>query len=70
MRASGHFTGIMEFGFERSECETRIVSADDPGRIKELVKATERDCYVTNTLRRASKVYGHIFLNGEALMAA
>ncbi len=64
----GHFVAISGYGFDEIKFETKITSLDRPEKIKELALAAERDCYVTNTLRRACPVYGRVFLNGELLI--
>jgi len=68
MSVKGHFVRLPGRGFDEIEYETRIVSPENPDRIKELVVAAEHDCYVTNTLKHACKVGGRIFLNGMPLM--
>ncbi len=49
---------------------TKIVSRESVERIRELAIAVERDCYVTNTLKRACRVTGKVFLNGELVSRA
>jgi len=66
--AVGHYVGIAGEGFDQIEYEVRITSAETPERIKELASAAASDCYVTNTLKRSSKVTGRVILNGKNLM--
>lgn len=68
MKVTGHFTAFPGYGYDAIEYETRIKSQAAPEDIKNLVKAAEEDCYVTNTLKRACNLTGRIFLNGEPLM--
>ncbi|MBI3023785.1 MAG: hypothetical protein HYY68_08725 [Thaumarchaeota archaeon] len=68
MSVEGHFVAMPGYPFEEVKFETRIGSRENPGRIKELAKATEHDCYVTNTLKRACRVSGRVFLNGELIL--
>lgn len=68
MKVTGHFTAVPGHGFDEIEYETHIQSAESQEKIRELVKAAEGDCYVTNTLKHACKLAGHILLNGETLM--
>jgi len=63
----GRFVGLSGYGFDEIEYEARITSQEAPEKIKELSSAAAKDCYVTNTLRCACKVTGHVFLNGEHL---
>jgi len=66
--AVGHYVGIAGKGFDKIEYEVRVTSPESPERIKELASAAASDCYVTNTLKRSSKVTGRVILNGENLM--
>ena len=59
-RPGGYFDEILY--------ETRIVSPEPEDKIKGLVNLAEHDCYVTNTLSRAAKLQGTIFLNGSKIM--
>ncbi len=59
-RPGGYFDEILY--------ETRIVSSEPEDKIRELVNLAEHDCYVTNTLSRAAKLQGTIFLNGTKIM--
>jgi uncharacterized OsmC-like protein len=68
MKVTGHFIAIPGYGFEEIEYETHIQSSEPPEKIKDLVRAAESDCYVTNTLKHVCKLGGHIFLNGVSLM--
>lgn len=54
--------------FDEVQYETRIVSAENEDTVKKLVKLAEHDCYVTNTLSKAAKLHGTIFLNGNKIM--
>jgi len=60
--------GVSGYGFDEIEFEARISSQEPPERIRELARAAANDCYVTNTLKRACRVHGRIFLNGEHLV--
>jgi len=44
-----------------------IKSPEPKEKIKELAIAAASDCYVTNTLKRSSRVTGKVFFNGEPL---
>jgi uncharacterized OsmC-like protein len=66
--AVGHFTGLPGYGFDEIEYEVRIASSETRRRIQELALAAAGDCYVTNTLKRSSKVTGRVQLNGEELI--
>lgn len=68
MSVEGHFVAMSGYGFDEIRFETKIVSRESPEKIKELALAAERDCYVTNTLKRACRVSGRVFLNGILLM--
>lgn len=68
MSVEGHFVAMSGYGFDEIRFETKIVSVESPEKIKELALAAERDCYVTNTLKRACPVSGRVFLNGELLV--
>ncbi len=69
MSVLGHYTSISGYGFDEIEYEARITSQKEtPETIKRLAKAASDDCYVTNTLKRACRVKGHVFLNGEPLL--
>lgn len=68
MSVEGHFVAMSGYGFDEIRFETKIVSRESPEKIKELALAAERDCYVTNTLKRACRVTGSIFLNGELVL--
>jgi len=63
----GHFVSLPGHPFDEIVFETKIVSPENSERIKELAKAAENDCYVTNTLKRACRIVGRIFLNGQLL---
>lgn len=63
----GHFLSLPGHPFDEIVFETKIVSPENAERITELAKAAENDCYVTNTLKRACRVSGKIFLNGQLL---
>jgi uncharacterized OsmC-like protein len=65
--AVGRYVGLSGYGFEEVEYTVRIGSKESPEEIGKLASAAAGDCYVTNTLRRACKVVGHIFLNGNHL---
>ncbi len=65
--AIGHYVAISGHGFDEIEYEVRITSPEPRERIKELAAAAAHDCYVTNTMKRACKVSGHVSLNGEHL---
>jgi uncharacterized OsmC-like protein len=67
VEAVGRFVGLSGYGFEEVEYTVRIESAESPEEIGKLASAAAGNCYVTNTLRRACKVVGHIFLNGNHL---
>ncbi len=67
-RRGGRVAGVPNRGFEEIHYEIRIQSPDPPERVKELVDEAERHCYVLQTLRRAAKVVGRVFLNGALLM--
>jgi uncharacterized OsmC-like protein len=67
MTVLGRFVGLSGYGYDEIEYEARITTREPPERIKELSSAAANDCYVTNTLKRACKVTGHIFLNGTHL---
>jgi len=67
MNAIGRFVGLSGYGYDEIEYEARITSQEPPEKIKELSASAANDCYVTNTLKRACKVTGHIILNGEHL---
>ncbi len=68
MSVIGHYVGVSGYGFDEIEFEARISSLEPPERIRELARAAANDCYVTNTLKRACRVHGRIFLNGEHLV--
>ncbi|MBI3115882.1 MAG: OsmC family protein [Thaumarchaeota archaeon] len=68
MSVEGHFVAMSGYGFDEIRFETKIVSRESPEKIKKLALATEGDCYVTNTLKRACPVSGRVFLNGEPLI--
>src|SRR5260370_4172801 len=67
MNVVGRFVGLSGYGYDEIEYEARITAQEPPERIRELSSAAANDCYVTNTLKRACKVTGHIFLNGTHL---
>ena len=66
--AVGRYLAMPGMGFDGVEYEVRIRSPEPPDKISELAQAAAGDCYVTNTLRRSSKVVGKVILNGEHLM--
>ncbi len=68
MSVLGHYTSISGYGFDEIEYEARITSQETPETIERLAKAASDDCYVTNTLKRACRVKGHVFLNGKPLL--
>jgi uncharacterized OsmC-like protein len=41
-----------------------IQSPEKPDVIKELAQKSAEDCYVTQTLKKACEVRGHLILNG------
>ncbi len=47
--------------------EVRVTSPESDEAIKGLARAAAEDCYVTNTMKRACKVTGLVFLNGRKL---
>jgi uncharacterized OsmC-like protein len=63
--AVGHYVGLGGYGFDEVEYDVRLVSPEPREKIGKLASAAATDCYVTNTLKHACKVSGHIFLNGE-----
>ncbi len=67
VEAVGRYTGLSGRGFDEIDYEVRITSVESPEIIGKLAYAAAGDCYVTNTLKRACKVKGRIFLNGEHL---
>ncbi len=69
MSVKGHFNPFPGNGYETIEFETRIRSKEPPSRVLELAQRAEHECYVTNTLKRAARVSGRVFLNGEPLVS-
>jgi uncharacterized OsmC-like protein len=63
----GRYLAIAGEGFDQVDYEVRISSPESPDRIKELARAAASDCYVTNTLKRSSRVSGIIFHNGNKI---
>lgn len=49
---------------KRFTYELHLKSPDPKERVVELLKAMERSCYATNTLRHPAEVVPHLFLNG------
>ncbi len=70
MIVKGQFNPLPGNGYEAIEFETRIQSTEPPSRIVELAKRAEKECYVTNTLKKAATVSGKVFLNGQPLTNA
>ena len=64
----GRYVGMSGHGFDEIVYEVKVASLEPADKIRELSSAAANDCYVTNTLKRACKVTGKIFLNGESLM--
>ncbi len=67
MTVKGQFNPLPGNGYETIEFETRVLSTESPSRILELAERAERECYVTNTLKKAARVTGRVFLNGKVL---
>jgi uncharacterized OsmC-like protein len=65
--AIGRYLAISGRPFDRVDYEVRIKSPEPKEKIKELAIAAAGDCYVTNTLKRSSRVTGKVLLNGEFL---
>ncbi len=70
MNVKGHFNPLPGNAYETIEFETHIQSAEPPSQIFELARRAEQECYVTNTLKKAAKVSGRVFLNGQPLTEA
>lgn len=67
MTVKGQFNPLPGNGYETVEFETRIQSPESSSRIIELAQRAELECYVTNTLKKAARVSGRVFLNGQPL---
>lgn len=67
MTVKGSYNPLPGNAFHLVEFETHIKSSDSSSRIVELARRAEYECYVTNTLKKAAKVTGRVFLNGEPL---
>lgn len=67
MNVRGQFNPLPGNGYETIEFETRIRTAEPPSRILELARRAEDECYVTNTLKKAARVAGRVFVNGQLL---
>ena len=67
MSVKGFFNPLPGNSYESIEFETRIRSGDSLSQVLELARKAEHECYVTNTLKKAVRVSGKIFLNGELL---
>ncbi len=70
MNVKGQYNPLPGNGYETIEFETHIQSAEPLSRISELARRAEQECYVTNTLKKAARVSGKVFLNGQPLTDA
>ena len=67
MVVKGSYNPLPGHGFETIEFETHVTSLESQDRIRELAYRAEHECYVTNTMKKAAKVTGRVFLNGRLL---
>lgn len=67
MVVKGSYNPLPGHGFDMIEFETHITSLESWDRIQELAYRAEHECYVTNTLKKAARVTGRVFLNGSLL---
>jgi uncharacterized OsmC-like protein len=58
-----HGGGFLNFSYE-----TKISSSDSDYDIKKLVEYAENGCFVLNTLKKAVRIEGVIYLNGREIM--
>jgi len=60
----GRFSRVPPRLYKEFIYDLRIESPAAPERIKEMVEVGERNCFVSNTLSKAAKLTGNIYLNG------
>lgn len=53
--------------FLEFEYDLRIESPEPPEKVRAMVEEAERFCFVSNTLARAARLTGNVFLNGDPL---
>jgi uncharacterized OsmC-like protein len=60
----GDFRVTRPRSLKKIEYTVFIQSPEKPDVIKELAQKSAEDCYVTQTLKKACEVRGHLILNG------
>lgn len=66
-RSGGRAPGVLNRGIEEIRYETHIESPEDAATISALAAEAESQCYVLSTLKRAVRLSGQIFHNGQLL---
>lgn len=74
MRVKGYFDPrggqleeVANRGFEEIRSDVLIESSEPAERILEVMELSERQCYLLNTLSRATRIHESVFLNGNLI---
>jgi uncharacterized OsmC-like protein len=68
MTAKGHFDRKLEGTFTDITYDVKIAGTEDEARIEALSREAERQCFASNTLKRALRLVTNVEYNGKALL--